>query len=180
MFRNTAKENTPLGKKIKVLMATGHLISDDITNEMASKFINKLVKAKKHFILDGYPRTLNQAKYLEKLGNIPFLVIYMNIPWELAAKRILGRRSCPKCGSIYNVFSMPPKKKGICDKCGTELISRKDDSVETAQNRFKIYINLTDPLIAYYKKKNMLATIKIDEKTNVYSKTLAIIKKWSS
>ena len=180
MFRTTAKENTPLGKKVKVLMTTGNLIPDKITNEMAGKFITKLVKDKKHFILDGYPRTKNQAEYLEKLGKINFLVIFMDIPWKVAARRILGRRSCPKCGAIYNVFTKKPKKANICDKCNTTLVARKDDTIQTAQNRFKVYMNLTEPLIKLYKKQKILKTIKIDEHTDVLKETLKIISKWSS
>ena len=167
MFRNTAKEDSDFGRKVKSLMETGNLISDDITNEMTATFI-----------LYGYPRTLNQAEYLAKLGEIPFIVIFMDIPMDLAIKRIAGRRSCPNCHQVYNIYFLTPKKANICDKCGTELISRKDDTVETAQNRFKVYQKLTEPLIAYYKSKNNLVTIKIDENTNVLAETKAILEKW--
>ena len=180
MFRQTAKSNTTFGKTVKVMMTTGNLIPDEITNEMAVKFITKLVKANKHFILDGYPRTKNQADYLKKLGKIDFVVIYMAIPWKVAARRILGRRSCLKCGAIFNIYTKQPKKSDICDKCGTTLVTRKDDTIETAQNRFKVYIKQTQPLIKLYRKQKILTTIKIDEKTVVVKKTLEIIKKWSS
>ena len=180
MFRQITKGVTPLGKKVKALMSTGNLISDDITNELAGKFITKLVKAKKPFILDGYPRTKNQAAYLNKLGKINFLVIYLDIPWKLAAQRIVGRRSCPTCGAVYNVFSLPPKKKDVCDKCGSKLVTRKDDNIQTARNRYMIYLKQTQPLINLYKKQKILETIKISNKTNVLKETLAVIKKWSS
>ena len=178
MFRQTAKEDTPFGRNVKALMETGHLISDDITNEMTAQYINKMLKAKKHFILDGYPRTKNQAAYLEKIGDIDFLVIFMDISSELAIKRISGRRSCPNCHQVYNIFYAPSKSGNLCEKCGTELFCRKDDNAETAKNRFKVYINLTEPLIAYYKKKGNLVTLKVTEKTDVLKETLDIIKKF--
>ena len=176
MFRHTAKEDTALGRQIKVLMTTGNLISDDITNQMVEKYIKEAIAKNEHFILDGYPRTKNQAEFLKNIDpTLEFYVIYLDIDWSLAAKRIIGRLSCPNCHAVYNSFFKPPKETNKCDKCGSDLICRKDDHVETAQNRYKVYMQLTQPLIDYYKQNKNFYTIKIDENTNVYKQTLEIL-----
>lgn len=138
---------------------------------------------KEGYILDGYPRSIEQADMLEQINNdingdikTDFRAIYFDLDQDVLISRIVNRRSCPKCGEIYNLKFKPSKVEGICDKCGTELTQRKDDNEETAKARFETYFHETAPLIDYYKKRGALKTINaegsIDE---VWEKLLAVI-----
>lgn len=164
LFRATMKLDTPLAKQIKEVIASGKLMPDSITNEMIASYITNDIKNNNHFVLDGYPRTVDQADYLNKLTDID-LAIYLDIEETLAIKRIAGRRVCPNCGKVYNIYFANSQKDGICDVCNASLIQRKDDNEQTAKVRFDVYNKQTSVLIDYYKNKGKLLTVKVDENT---------------
>lgn len=175
LFRETMNKDTPLSKQIKETIARGDLISDDITNAMIKDYLVNAVKHNQHFILDGYPRNLKQAEFTASIVDID-KVIYIDIAEELAIKRISGRISCPKCKAVFNTYFTKPKDPGICDCCGTELIHRKDDNIESAKHRFDVYKEQTQPLINYYRKKNKLIGVIATENNNIYDDVIKIIK----
>jgi len=162
MLRKEVKDGTPLGSKAKEIMAKGGLVSDDIINELLKNRL-KQPDCKNGFMLDGFPRTINQAEELEKLmkefGMKIDLVIKLVISEELIVKRLTNRRVCKKCGANFNLFSLPPKKPGICDLDGGELYQRADDNEATIRNRLSVYAKDTEPLIAYYTKKGLLKDV---------------------
>jgi adenylate kinase len=153
ILRQAVRDETPLGLEAKKIMDAGQLVSDDI---MLGIIRERLAEsdAQKGFILDGYPRTLPQAEALDGLlGEAdapPVLVANIDVDSEELVKRIAGRRSCPKCGAVFNVHFKPPQKEGACDSCGSELMQRDDDKEETVRNRLSVYDNQTKPLLDYY------------------------------
>jgi len=165
LFREMAKENSPLGKKVDKILKSGVLVPDEITNEVLKKRLSQ-PDTKSGVIFDGYPRTVDQAKFLEKIIKID-LVINLKIPEKILIEKISARRICKNCGDIYNVADineiiddvdyilppMNPKKPGICDKCGGEIIQRNDDKPETVKERLKVYEKQSKPVIDYYKNK---------------------------
>ncbi len=162
ILREAVKSSQALGIKAKAFMDRGELVPDEIVTGIV---IDRLSKkdAKKGFILDGFPRTLKQARSLdESLKNISSgidIVIYFETSSKVAIERLSGRRVCKKCGFNYHIKNIPPKKDGICDKCGGELFQRPDDKEETVVNRLKIYEAETKPLIDYYVKKGILKKV---------------------
>lgn len=163
MFREAVKENSPMGLKASEYMKAGQLVPDDITIGIVNERFSK-PDVKTGFILDGFPRTITQARSLDEIltkNNINLSsVILLNVDEKLILRRITGRRTCLKCGTIYNIFNMPPKKENICDKCSSSLSQRKDDTEEVVKERLIAYNNQTAPLIKFYDDKKIL--IKID------------------
>ncbi|MDR0675395.1 MAG: nucleoside monophosphate kinase [Mycoplasmataceae bacterium] len=149
MFRKVIAENTPLGKQLKDIVANGALVDDNITNAVMKEQLLNLVDHNINFILDGYPRTTTQAEFLDKIAK-PNLILLIDVEKELAIKRIIGRRLCPKCGAIYNVYFKKPKVSSVCDYDGEFLIQRKDDNRDTVSNRFDLYQEVTSELVEYY------------------------------
>jgi adenylate kinase len=149
LFRKAVSEKTPLGIKLHDIIAKGLLVSDDITNEVIKQEILKLKMENKSVVLDGYPRTINQAEFLDDIATVD-LILYLDVDEKLAIKRISGRRLCPKCGKSYNIYFGPPKVEGICDLDGAKLIIRKDDNEQSVKQRFDIYENSTKQLLKYY------------------------------
>lgn len=178
IFRMNLKEGTELGKKAKTFMDQGLLVPDELTVEI---LLDRVAKedCKDGYVLDGFPRTIPQANVLaselEKLGDKIDHAIDVSVPDENIIKRMGGRRSCKECGSIFHVEHIPPKKEGICDKCGGELMLRDDDKEETVRNRLNIYHEQTQPLIEYYKDilKTVDGTKGMDE---VFADITAILK----
>lgn len=162
MLRANIKKNTDLGKRAKEYMDKGLLVPDEIVVDMVKNRITK-DDCKKGFLLDGFPRTVNQADSLDKelseLGLKLDKVINIDVPKQELIKRITGRRICKKCGATYHIEFNPTKEDGICDECGGELQQRKDDTVETVTKRIEVYTNDTEPLIDYYTKKNIIANV---------------------
>ncbi|MCK5843695.1 MAG: adenylate kinase [Victivallales bacterium] len=162
IFRNEIKNETELGKKAKHYVTTGGLVPDDLVAEMVVSRLSEK-DCDSGFILDGFPRTLPQADLFEaalgKIGREIDLVIYFAADEELLLKRLTARIICKQCGSNFNKLFMPPKKEGVCDRCGGELYQRPDDSLETATERLEIYNNQTAPLVGYYKEKELLAEV---------------------
>ena len=155
IFRENIKEGTELGMKAKEFMDRGELVPDSLVIEIA---LDRLTKddCREGFLLDGFPRTVEQAealdKFLEERGGKVDHVLDKEVPAEELITRILGRRVCEKCGATYNIPNMPPKKDGICDVCGGKLMQRKDDTRETVENRIAVYEKQTAPLLDYYRE----------------------------
>ncbi len=150
VLREAVSQGTPLGAKVKAVMEAGELVSDDLVSEIVRERVTA-PDAPRVFILDGYPRNVAQAKYLDSLGNwIDVYVIDINLAEEEAVKRLSGRRYCAGCGKIYNVFFSPSVKEGICDDCGSELQQRKDDAEEVIKERFRVYRQQTAPVADFY------------------------------
>ena len=162
MLRNAIKNNTPVGLKAKEYMDKGHLVPDEIIHNLIVERLSQ-DDVSKGFLFDGYPRTLNQAidlsKILQELNIKIDCVINLDIKDEELIKRITGRRLCPKCGEIYNIYYSPSKSEGICDKCNSELITRKDDNLESLVTRLEEYHKNTQPLIEYYQKMDLVKHI---------------------
>ena len=162
LFRAAIKAGTELGKQVEPLLAAGKLVPDEVTIPIVDERLSQ-PDAVKGVLFDGYPRTIPQAEALEKtfarLGRKLNNVILIEVPDSTIVARMSGRRSCPKCNSVYHLVANPPKDMGRCDKDGTELITRKDDVPETVQGRLNTYASQTAPLIAYYEPKGMLARV---------------------
>ncbi len=162
IFRFNLKNNTELGKLAKSYMDKGELVPDDVTcNMVKDRFQND--DAKEGFILDGFPRTIPQAEELDKIlksmnKKIDYCIL-VEADDDKIVHRMTGRRVCKNCGEIYHTVTLKPKKDGICDKCGSELIQRDDDKGEVVKDRLKVYHESTAPLIDYYKKQNLVHSV---------------------
>ena len=162
IFRANIKEGTELGKKAKTYMDKGELVPDELVVDLV---VDRLAKddAAKGYVLDGFPRTIPQAEALDaalaKRNEKVDFAIDVNVPDENIVKRMSGRRACVGCGATYHIVNVPPKKEGICDTCGGELILRDDDKPETVLNRLSVYHEQTQPLIDYYNKKGIMKEV---------------------
>lgn len=169
IFRKNIKEKTELGKLAESYISKGNLVPDDVTIDLVKNRL-KESDAKEGVILDGFPRTVRQAEELDKIlqNNQSEVDIVINLvtPEEEIVERIKNRRVCPECKAVYNLKLNPPSQEGICDKCGHELVQRKDDNVDTIKSRIKTYIDVTSPLIEYYEKKEKLYTAEVSERIN--------------
>ena len=157
MVREEIRAQTELGKIMKAYSERGELVPDEIIIDMLAKRLSKS-DAQRGFILDGFPRTLKQAEYLEKISGVD-LVINLNVPDEIIIQRLSNRLICKRCGAIYNRLTLKPKVDGICDKCGGELYQREDDRPEVIQERLNVYRRDTKPLIEYYRRKGILRDV---------------------
>ena len=163
IFRKNIKEGTELGKLAEKYISKGELVPDDITIKVVEDRLNEK-DVENGIILDGFPRTIKQAEELDKIltgkGKKVDKVINLITPDEEIIERIINRRVCSnqECKAVYNLVLNPPKQEGICDKCGSELVKRKDDTEETVKARLKTYYEQTSPLIEYYKKHDILLT----------------------
>ena len=175
ILREEAKTN----EVIKEKMERGILIDD---SEVLLSIKNKLAKVEKSYILDGFPRTINQAKaydeYLLKNNKSLGVVIYLDVPKEELVKRITSRLICPNCKKTYSSIKkeLLPKKEGVCDVCGSKLMTRKDDTVEVFDQRYEEYQDKTKPLIDYYQEKDKLVTIKTLTPEETYLEAIKVIK----
>lgn len=162
MFREAIEKQTALGIEAKKNIDKGMLVPDEITIGLVRERLSQ-DDCKDGFLLDGFPRTIAQAKALDEilkdLHTKLDAVINIDVNFDVLINRIVGRRVCPKCGASYHLVNFPPQKEGICDKCGTTLIQRKDDTKETVVTRLDVYTNQTEPLLNYYKDENLLINI---------------------
>ena len=162
IFRANIKEGTDLGKEAKSYMDKGELVPDELTVRLLLDRVSK-DDCKDGYVLDGFPRTIPQAevleKELEKNGDRIDKAVNVDVPDENIVNRMSGRRSCLKCGATYHIVHIPPRKEGICDNCGSELVQRDDDKEETVKNRLKVYHEQTAPLIEFYSSRNVLETV---------------------
>lgn len=183
ILRESVKSGQPLGLKAKTCMDKGELVPDEVVTGIVAERL-KQPDAKTGFILDGYPRTLKQAIDLDaaltKIGSSIDMVVYFETSERVAIERLTGRRVCKTCGFNYHVKNIPPKKEGICDRCGGDLFQRPDDKEETVRNRLKVYEAQTKPLIDHYTKQGILKKVSgdsgVDLLFNVLSKAFSDAK----
>lgn len=166
MFRLAIKEGTSLGKKAKAFMDEGALVPDEVTNGIVNERLAK-DDCEEGYLLDGFPRTIPQAKALEEitttLDRKLDYVIHVDVPVEKLLERLTGRRVCTSCGSSYHVMYNPPKVEGVCDKDGATLTQRDDDTAETVQKRLDVNMEQAKPLLDFYEQKGILITIDGDQ-----------------
>ena len=162
IFRANIKNGTDLGKDAKTYIDAGKLVPDELTVKILLDRV-KEDDCKDGYVLDGFPRTIPQAEVLEnalkELNDSVDFAINVDVPDENIVRRMGGRRACLSCGATYHIEHIPPKKEGICDKCGAELVLRDDDKPETVLNRLKVYHEQTQPLIDFYEKKGILKNV---------------------
>lgn len=160
ILREEMKKETPLGKKAKEYVEKGMLVPDEIIIAMIEQILPKDTGV----ILDGFPRTLAQAKALDdmlrKYEKEVSCVIFFDVDDDVVVERLSGRRICPNCGAIYHIKYSPPKVDGICDVCSTPLIQREDDKEEVVRKRLKVYKEQTAPVIEFYAQRNKLKVVK--------------------
>ncbi len=178
IFRKNIKEKTELGILAQKYIEQGNLVPDEITVKIIEDRLNE-PDVENGIILDGFPRTIKQAEELDKIlakkGKKVERVINLETPDEEIVERIVNRRVCSnqECKTIYNIILNPPKVEGICDKCGSELIRRKDDTEETVRKRLKEYFNQTKPLVEYYEKQGIVDTQVVSKSINHFGKDVA-------
>lgn len=150
--RKIARENTPLGRKVKKIMESGRLVDDQTILQV----VEKVLQGKKNFVAEGFPRNLFQAKKFKKGFN---KVFYLKISQKEIIRRLTARRICQNCKANFNLITTPPKKERVCDFCGGELIQREDDSKEAIKKRLEIYQKATKPLLDFYRQKGIFQEV---------------------
>ncbi len=164
ILRQNVKDETSIGRKAKRYMEQGQLVPDEVVIQMTVERIAQ--DAKKGFVLDGFPRTLEQARRLDeslnKLGSAIDLVINFETSESTIVERLSGRRICRKCGANYHIENIPPRKVGICDRCGGRLYQRTDDKPETIKKRLEVYRKSSSGIINYYRSRGILETVSGD------------------
>ncbi len=152
ILRQKLIENDKIGKQVAEIINAGRLVPDGLVNKIVVEKIRR--EGRGGYILDGYPRNLSQAEFLDGQDNLTH-VLAIRVSDEESIKRISGRRTCPKCQRVYHLESNPPKHDNKCDKCGVPLVIREDEKPEIIQERLKNYHKLTEPVLAYYKQKGI-------------------------
>ncbi len=180
IFRELMKEDSELGRKVKGHVEKGHLVPDEVVVEVLKHHLNKIPKGK-GFILDGFPRTLEQAKTLETITPID-VILLLDVPDWIIIERLSSRRICRNCGTVYNVRFLKPKVENVCDKCGGPLYQRSDDNPEVIKNRLSVYQKQTKPLLDYYNEKKTpvvtISTTSLDQPPEpIVEKIIAELKK---
>ncbi|BBE30917.1 adenylate kinase [Tepiditoga spiralis] len=159
LLRKTIRTGSKLGLQIKELLDKGEFVTDEMINSLVKETLLEY----ESFILDGYPRTLQQAEFLKKIFDEKNkkidAAIFIDAPLDMLLKRITNRRVCPVCGRVYNLISHPPKKECICDDDGTQLVHRDDDKEDVVKERYNIYLERTAPVIEFYKKNYKIFTV---------------------
>ena len=179
MLRANVKEQTELGEQAKRYMDAGDLVPDDLIVAMAGERLQE-EDAQDGFILDGFPRTIEQAKALDKqlsdLGRRVTTALLIDVPDEEVVRRLSGRRVCVKAGHNYHVEFDPPKREGVCDQDGSRLVQRDDDQPEVIENRLRVYHEQTEPLVDYYDEQGLMRRIDgTREATDVHDHIRAVI-----
>ena len=165
IFRANIKAQTPLGVKVKAIIDSGSLVSDELTFELVKDRLSQ-ADCKNGYILDGFPRTIPQAEMLERLVS-DIKVVNFEIQDEIVIRRLSTRRVCKACGANYNVLTLKPKVEGVCDKCGGELYQRDDDKQESILHRMDVYREQTEPLINFYKEKGKITNLDASIETDI-------------
>ncbi|MDQ3323717.1 MAG: adenylate kinase [Acidobacteriota bacterium] len=177
MFREMKKADTPLAREVQAIMKAGKLVSDQLTFQIVK---DRTTREKSNYILDGFPRTAVQAEMLEELAKEQDKVIQaieVDVPREELTKRLTGRRSCPVCGEIYNIYSKPPKQENVCDfHAESQLTHRADDNEESVSTRLATYERETKPLLEYYEKTGRLNKVNgAGDLEEIYRETAGLI-----
>ena len=178
IFRKNIQEETEIGKIASQYISKGQLVPDDVTIKIVENRLNE-DDVQDGIILDGFPRTVYQAeeldKILEKKGKKVDMVINLTTPEEEILERIVNRRVCSnqECKAVYNIVLNPPKQEGICDKCGSKLVQRKDDNEGTVKSRLESYFKQTSPLVEFYSNKQVLVTEQVSKSVNKLGKDVA-------
>lgn len=175
LLRGQIQKGTPLGKRAKSFIDSGKLVPDEVVIDMVGERLSQ-PDACGGFILDGFPRTVEQAKALDQMlaeRNTPLnLVLEFDTSEKVIVDRLSGRRACSQCNANYHVRNIPPKREGICDMCGSSLIQRKDDVPDTIRKRLKVYEDQTAPLIQFYKQRKLLQAVNGDLEVEPLQKEL--------
>jgi adenylate kinase len=188
ILRDNVARETELGRKADPIMKSGSLVPDELMLAMMADRL-KQPDARRGFILDGFPRTVNQAEWLDEYlqsasfdgRRIAAVVVHIRVSYNQLLQRLTGRRSCPVDGRIYNIYSQPPKDDELCDSCGSRLVQRKDDKEDVISERLKSYERQTLPLVEYYSRKGSLHELNGEAPVDqVTAKTLAIIESSSA
>lgn len=161
IFRREVEEGSELGEEIEDYLDSGELVPDDVVNEVVFKRLSE-PDCEDGFVLDGYPRTLQQAKALDEIAELD-LVINLDVAEEVVVNRLSSRRICKECGEIYNLKLLPPEEEGICDECGGELYQREDDKPQVIRKRLGEYRKRSQPVIDYYREKGIVVDVLIPE-----------------
>jgi adenylate kinase len=182
LFRQAVEKGTELGKSVKAYMDKGALVPDELTIQLISERLNE-PDCKNGCVFDGFPRTMEQARALDKImaerGSTIDKAVYIEVPEEALLKRLTGRWICRKCQTPYHEVNSPPKIPGVCDKCGGELYQRSDDKEETIRERLKVYFVQTTPLLDYYKAAGKLAAIDGNQDIKQVSRDIIdVLRRW--
>ena len=179
ILRAEVAKGTPAGKEAGAIMKSGGLVPDAMVCGMVGSRL-KEPDCENGFILDGFPRTIAQAETLAEIlnamGKKIDAVIYLNVADEIILQRLTARMNCRGCDAIYNKIFMPPKTEGICDKCGSELFQRADDSLETAKSRLAVFHKQTQPLIDYYEKLGLLYSCKSTDLDEIVAELATVLE----
>jgi adenylate kinase len=175
IFRAEIAQKTELGVKAQDYVKSGKLVPDQIVVEMVAGRLD----ARGAYLLDGFPRTVDQAKGLDEMlkagGAAVNLVVNMTLPAAEAIKRMTSRRICSGCGEVYNIYTRPTKAEGVCDKCGAAVTQREDDSEATAKKRLMVFEDLTQPLVSYYKGEGVLVEVDAAQSAEKVEAALAAV-----
>ena len=176
MIREAMKSGTEMGRKAKEYAENGKLVPDEVVIGIVDERLRQ-DDCKNGFILDGFPRTIPQAEALDRMGIIIDRVVDINVPDEVITRRVSGRRACLDCGSTYHIETKKPQVEGICDRCGSTLVQRKDDLPETVQERLHVYHAQTEPLRDYYAAAGKLLVVDGQQGIQeIAEQTLALLK----
>ena len=179
ILRAEVAKGTPAGKEAGAIMKSGGLVPDALVCGMVGERLQQ-PDCEKGFILDGFPRTIAQAdtlaETLKGMGKKIDAVVYLNVADEIILERLTARMNCRGCEAIYNKIFMPPKVAGVCDKCGSELFQRPDDSLETAKSRLAVFHKQTQPLIEYYEKLGLLYTCKSTDLDEIIAELAQVLE----
>jgi len=176
ILREHIRQKTPIGLKIRDGMDAGQLVDDDLIISIVKEIVAQ-PELKNGYILDGFPRTLEQAQEFNNFERID-LAVYVKVDDKIVIDRLTGRLECDTCAQMYHVKSFPPKVEGVCDHCGHKLVQREDDKAETVKERLRIFHELTDPVIDYYKQLGTLFTVSGEGDADIV--TSAIIEQLDS
>lgn len=179
MLRDVAREDSELGRQVRQVQAAGELVSDEVLRQVVTGRTSR-DDCREGYILDGFPRTLRQAEMLDEIleeQGHPISVVNISIPRDLLNKRLTGRRTCSKCGAIYNVYFKPPAREGVCDVDGGELFTRSDDNEEAIAQRLTLYEEKTRPLLEYYGRVGCLEEIDgVGTPEEVFERVMTVLK----
>ena len=175
ILRANIRDNTPLGLKAKEFVDSGRLVPDELVTEMVKSHL-KEESASKGFFLDGYPRNVAQAKALKAFSNIDTVINFV-APKKIIIERLSGRRTCRKCGAVYHIKNIPPKKENVCDKCGSELYQRSDETHDVIMERLSVYQEETEPLIDFYRNEELLSDVDATKKVEeMFEQCIEVLK----